>query len=177
MRRSRAFSLIELVIVTVIVGIVAAIAAPRFSRTTQAATAQYVAGSVAAVRRVMNHYYAEHGRYPGHSPGSDTPSDAMFARQLLEYSDEAGKTQQTYGYPYIYGPYLRPPFPVNPFNVLDTVKVKATSGEAHALGATGWIAVLSDGDFGINAAAADTKDLEAVLADGEMIRAKGDKGL
>lgn len=158
-RRRGAFSLVELVIVVVIIGIIGAIALPRFSQASKSATAKYVAGSVASVRRAMGHYHAEHGRYPGYNPTSGAPAGTWFVRQLLEYSDETGNTQATYGYPYIYGPYLREPFPVNPFNDLDTVKVKATPGEAHAAGSMGWIAVLSNGDFGIDATAEQTAEI------------------
>ncbi|HUU84479.1 MAG TPA: prepilin-type N-terminal cleavage/methylation domain-containing protein [Phycisphaerae bacterium] len=169
----RAFSLIELVIVTVIIGIVAAIAAPRFSRAGKSATASYVVGSISTVRQAIELYYAEHGQYPGYTPGTTTPNDTWFTRQLLEYSDATGNTQASYGHPFIYGPYLRPPFPTNPFNNLDTVKVKQNPGDAVAIGGTGWIAVLSTGDFGINTTAAHIEEIaEGSVAEG-MVEVKG----
>jgi prepilin-type N-terminal cleavage/methylation domain-containing protein len=177
LRRRGAFSLVELVVVVVIIGIVSAIAVPRFSRSSRSATANDVAGSVVNVRRGIELYYAEHGRYPGYVPGSSTPSGTWFVDQLLEYSDETGNTQTSFGYPVIYGPYMRAPFPVNPFNDLDTVKVKATPGEAHALGTTGWVAVLSNGDFGINATAAETAELGTTPVEDEAMRINGDTGL
>lgn len=171
--RLAAFSLVELVIVVVIAGIVSAVAVPRFSRASKSSTASYVAGSVASVRRAIEHYYAEHGRYPGYNPGSGNPNDTMFVRQLLEYSDQTGNTQEGYGYPFIYGPYLRPPFPVNPFNNLDTVKVKQKPQDGYVIGATGWVAVLSTGDFGLNATAEQTAEIAQGSVKEGMVKAKG----
>lgn len=153
--RRPSFSLVELVIVVVIIGILSAIAAPRFSQAAASATATYINATVNAVRRAMNHYYAEHAQYPGADPDTGLPDSADFVNQLLLYSDEAGHTNATRVAPFIYGPYLRPPFPTNPFSDLDTVGVKAVPADSIAQGSTGWIAVQSNGDFGINASAAE----------------------
>jgi general secretion pathway protein G len=152
---NRAFSLVELVVVVVIIAIIAAIALPRFSRATASATEAYLNSSISTVRRAIEMYYAEHDRYPGYAPASGTPDDAMFVKQLTEYSDYKGHTQTASGSPFIYGPYLRPPFPENPFNKLSTVKVLADPSGAVAAGSTGWVAVLSNGDFRINASQAE----------------------
>ncbi|MFQ5489710.1 MAG: prepilin-type N-terminal cleavage/methylation domain-containing protein [Phycisphaerae bacterium] len=154
-RQGRSFTLVELVVVVVIISIVAAIAVPRFSQATTSATNAYLDATIAAVRRAITFYYAEHGQYPGADPDTGVTSGAVFVDQLLLYSDEAGHTQATRGTPFIYGPYLRDPFPTNPFNKLDTVGVKATAAGTVPSNSTGWIAVRSNGDFGINATAAD----------------------
>lgn len=168
--RRRAFSLVELVIVVVIIGIVSAIAVPRFTRAAASATATYVDATVGAVRRAMSHYYAEHGQYPGADPNTGAPNKIAFVNQLLLYSDEAGNTNATRGTPFIYGPYLRDPFPTNPFNDLDDVGVKAVPSDSIALGSTGWIAVLSDGDFGINVADAE---LDLINLDKKKVKVTG----
>lgn len=156
--RRRSFSLIELVIVVVIIGLITAIAMPRFSRATASATEAYLSSTISTVRQAIELYYAEHDRYPGYNPVNGSPSDTMFVMQLLEYSDFEGNTQASLGSPFIYGPYLRPPFPKNPFNELDTVKVLAQAGDPVAAGSSGWVAVLSNGDFRINATQADFDD-------------------
>lgn len=168
--RRPSFSLVELVIVVVIIGIISAIAVPRFSRAAASATAAYVDATVSAVRRAMSHYYAEHGQYPGADPDTGVPDQADFVNQLLLYSDQAGHTNATRVAPFIYGPYLRPPFPTNPFNDLDTVGVKAVPSDLISLKSTGWIAVLSNGDFGINASVAE---LDGVNLDKNKVQAKG----
>ena len=153
--RRRSFSLVELVIVVVIIGLITAIAMPRFSRATASATEAYLSSSISTVRRAIELYYAEHDQYPGYNPANGSPSDTMFLRQLLEYSDFEGKTQASLGSPFIYGPYLRPPFPKNPFNELDTVKVLPNPSGSVTPGSSGWVAILSNGDFRINATQTD----------------------
>lgn len=169
-----AFSLVELVVVVVIIGIVSAIAVPRFSQATDSARASYIEGSVASVRRAIELYFSEHGRYPGYDPSSGTPDDDDFVRQLVEFTDQVGKPNPTYAAPFVYGPYLRAPFPANPFNDLRTVTVKATPAAADpAFGASGWVAVLSSGDFGINAQKADLEKLDAKAVESGKMTLKG----
>jgi hypothetical protein len=57
---------------------------------------------------------------------------------------------------------LRPPFPENPINKLNTVKVIATPAGGFSVGASGWVAVLSNGDFRINATDEQLADLDGV---------------
>ncbi len=162
-RRSPAFSLVELVVVVTIIGIIAAIAVPRMSNATTSASASALQASVTNVRKAIDCYYAEHSSYPGYVPGTNTPNGDRFIDQLLLYSNRSGETSSSYGHPFIYGPYLRPPFPVNPTNELDTVEVKATPGVADpAEGSVGWVAVLSHGYFGISASDADLDDVGVI---------------
>ena len=162
LKSHRAFSLVELVVVVVIVGIIAAIAVPRMSGAATQAKMNALEQNLAVVREAIDHYYAEHNRFPGYDPSSGTRDDDYFVDQLLLFTDEAGKTSDTYGHPYVYGPYLRKPFPANPFNDLRTVYVKAVPSDANpAEDAAGWVAVLSTGDFGINAEESELAQLGA----------------
>lgn len=171
-----AFSLVELVIVVTIIGTIAAIAVPRISNITQRSQEHAVRSSLASVRQAIDRYYAEHGRYPGYDPGTGAPDRDYFKQQLMKISNENGDIRDSYGYPWIYGPYIRAPFPKNPTNGLDTVYVKATPGAADPSdGSYGWVAVLSHGYFGI--CASDT-DLANRGLDGiEGIRAGVVEGL
>lgn len=156
-RRTRrtAFSLAELVIVVVIIGIVASIAVPRVS-SARVGAAESLAATIDNVRQAIDLYYAEHGRYPGYDPTTGLPNGDRFKDQLLKFSDAQGRTSDTYGAPYVHGPYLRPPFPKNPTNNLDTVHVKAKPGDpTPADGSVGWLAVLSHGYFAISATDAE----------------------
>ena len=151
-RRLRAFTLVELVMVVTIIGIVAAIAVPRMSNASASANANALQMTLTNVRKAIDCYYAEHSKYPGYDPTTEAANGAEFVKQLLMYSDAKGRTQATYGGGYVYGPYLRAPFPTNPTNSLKTVHVKANPGAANpADGSVGWVAVLSNGDFGISA--------------------------
>ena len=146
--------------VVTIIGIIAAIAVPRMSNVTSRASANALEATLANVRKAIDCYYAEHNRYPGYAPANGLPSDDDFVKQLTMYSDSKGNTNATYGSPFLYGPYLRKPFPTNPTNDLDTVSVKATPADpSPAAGSVGWVAVLSHGYFGISATDADLDDI------------------
>jgi len=158
--RSNAFSLVELVLVVAIIGVLAAIAAPRFSNVAEDSTRNAVSASLANVRLAIDAYYAEHGSYPGYSPGTTNPDNSAFVNQLTMYTNAQGDPSATYGYPYIYGPYLRAPFPTNPLNDLNTVYVKAVPSDPDpGAGAAGWVAVLSHGYFGLNVSSAVVTDI------------------
>lgn len=156
----QAFSLVELVIVIVIIGVIAAVAVPRLSGASENATVTGLAASLTNVRKAVDVYYAEHGSYPGYTPSTTTPNGVKFVEQLLMYSDESGSTNAVPTATHIYGPYLRPPFPKNPINDLDTVTVKAAPADSDpAAGSAGWVAVLSHGYFGLLATAAEITEL------------------
>lgn len=165
----RAFSLVELVIVVVIIGIVAAIAVPRMAGASSGASRAALRATLANVRAAMEVYYAEHGAYPG-AISAGAPDGESFVGQLTQYTDESGNYHTTYGTPYLFGPYLRAPFPENPFNSLVTVHVKANaSDDDPAPGAAGWVAVIANGHFGINAS---NSDLESVGIDTSKVKVK-----
>ncbi len=168
-----AFTLVELVMVVTIISIVAAIAVPRVSTAASRASGNALEATIANVRMAVDTFYAEHGRYPGYNAATGLPDNNAFADQLLLYSNAQGATSATYGYPYIYGPYLRAPFPKNPTNTLDTVQVKASPGDADpSEGSVGWVAVLSHGFFGISATAVDLTDIGIKTLDIGKVRAK-----
>lgn len=166
-----AFSLVELVIVVVIIGIVSSIAVPRISNASRGAQTAALSATLASVRTAIEAYYAEHQKYPGYIPKTTTPDDARFVDQLLLFSDVHGGTSATYGGTFVYGPYLRAPFPSNPINNLKTVKVKPTPGTADPLaGSVGWVAVLSHGYFGISATDAKLDDIGVKALDRAFLR-------
>jgi general secretion pathway protein G len=74
MRSRAAFTLIELVVVIMILGILATIAAPRLLNTTSRATDNGLKQTLAIVRDAIELYTAEnHGQLPGQD--SDLPGD------------------------------------------------------------------------------------------------------
>lgn len=125
LRRSRAFSMIELVIVVVIIGIIAAIAIPRLSRGSAGAADSAVAANLSVLRKAVELYQAEIGALP---------TAADIEDQLTLYSNDQGATSATKTGAFIFGPYIRsiPPLPVG--------QNKGATGIAGAAGTgVGWI--------------------------------------
>ncbi len=138
-RSGRGFSLVELVIVIVIIGVIAAIAIPRVSRGARGAGESSLKSNLAIMRNALELYATEHdGKFPA-SGGTDT---ALFADQLLKYTDAAGATSDTKVGDFKFGPYLRkqvPPVPVGPKKGTNTISIV----NADTLGApdetTAWL--------------------------------------
>ena len=131
MVRARAFSLVEFVIVTVIIGIIAAIAVPRFSRGAQSAREGSLRATVARLQSAIDRYTAEHaGLSPGHDgPGVASSDGDAFVERLIGRSDDRGQIDES-GH---LGPYLRS-MPPNPYNGLRTVRIGGAPAGANTHG-------------------------------------------
>ena len=144
--KSRAFSLIELVIVVVIIGIIAAIAIPRLSRGAAGAADSAIAGNLSVLRNAIDLYATEHG--------GTYPALATFEAQLTQFSDASGTTSATKTATAIYGPYLRkvPPLPVGPTGYKNTTTVVDGSSGTPGTAAGAWFYNASTGDIKVNLA-------------------------
>lgn len=142
-RRSRAFSLIELVIVVVILGVIGAIAIPRMSRGAAGATESGAVSDLAILRSAIELYAAEHN--------GDFPALATFSDQLTTYSDIDGNTNATKTSTYMYGPYIR----AIPVQKAGPNRGSATLTATQATAGAGWWYTVATGDVRINAAATD----------------------
>jgi prepilin-type N-terminal cleavage/methylation domain-containing protein len=146
-RRRRGFSLIELVIVVVVIGIIAAIEIPRHSRASAGASDNAHNGDVSVLRNSLELYAAEHG--------NTFPAVATFEAQMTTYSDETGATSATKDTTHIYGPYLRkvPALKVGS-NKGSAVVVDGSSG-TPGTAAGGWFYNPTTGDIKANLADSD----------------------
>jgi prepilin-type N-terminal cleavage/methylation domain-containing protein len=149
----RGFSLIELVIVVVIIGIIAAIAIPRMSRGTAAAGDSALGGNLSVLRNAIELFATEHaGKFPETigTAGTDT-----IDKQLTMYTDDQGVTSATKTATAVYGPYLRkiPPVTVGPVksdNTKNSVIKVGTTDTPDTTPATGWIYNKSTGAIHAN---------------------------
>ena len=153
----RAFTLVELLIVVIIIGILAAVAVPQFGDSATDAKVSALGSNLAAVRNAIELYYHQHNsKYLGiittHKAGAAAAAahadvGEAFAYQLTMYSNAAGHTsdtKDTVNFPY--GPYLRQGMPHNPLPAANAVNSAADVTVGTAAGpitaeadpATGW---------------------------------------
>jgi len=109
-RRNNGFSLIELVIVIVILGIIAAIAIPRISSGSKNAGEAALRGNLQTMRNAIDWYYGDHNNsFPGvKTDGTNAAKSAeAFEAQLTQYSNAAGIVSAAKSAAFPFGPYLR----------------------------------------------------------------------
>jgi general secretion pathway protein G len=141
-RKSRGgFTLVEILIVVVILGILAAIAVPKFSNASVVARESSLKEDLRMLRTQMGIYKANHNDVPPGYPGGDmtqAPTATDFVSQLTLFTDISGNTSATQTGAFTYGVYLNP-MPPNPMSGLSTVKILGPTDPVTPDGTTGWI--------------------------------------
>ena len=106
----RGFSLVELVIVIVIIGILAAIAIPRFSHASSNTAENTFRYTLKTMRHAIDLYSSEHGGdWPGlrdAGSGAGLQNGTAYARQLTWYTNEFGNAVPARDANHTLGPYL-----------------------------------------------------------------------
>jgi general secretion pathway protein G len=124
-----AFTLVEILIVVIILGILAAIVIPQFTEASNDARLSALQNDLQTVRSQLELYKVQHL--------DNYPAAATLVSQLTSRTDIIGNVMATGGDPtkFPLGPYLQK-FPTNGFNSLTTVE----SGTAAVAGdnTTGW---------------------------------------
>jgi len=83
-RNQRGFTLVELMIVVIIVGILAAVAIPMYQGATERAKASEAVAALGTIRGAMRVYFAEHGTYVN---ANFTDGDQVTNGGVLDVSD------------------------------------------------------------------------------------------
>jgi prepilin-type N-terminal cleavage/methylation domain-containing protein len=161
------FTLVELLIVVIILGILAAVAIPQFGSSTDDAKLSTLQSNLSSLRNATELYYVEHNSvYPGEVMETDGSAAAVgscpqaFSMQLTRYSNPAGVTSNSSSAG-AKGPYLKKvTIPANPFNQLNTVKCDITTNDITSVttdNTTGWLFYTQTGRLVANDGAHDTE--------------------
>lgn len=143
MKRAGAFTLVEILIVVVLLGILAVVVLPLVAGSAISARESALAHDVQMLRRYVLIYKAQHLEVgPGYPDGNTTedPTVAVFMAQTTLSSNESGETAPIGTAGFERGPYLSK-IPVNPLNHKNTVQVLIDSEDfpANADDSDGWI--------------------------------------
>ncbi len=134
MTRNRGFTLVEILIVVIILGILAAIVIPQFSSASSDARESALASDLQTLRSQLELYNIQHlDQYP-HVQSVDggvnwVADTGNFSARMTGTTDVYGQVAGT-----DFGPYMQV-FPTNAFNDKSTVRV---DGAAAGAGTDGW---------------------------------------
>ncbi len=150
-RRPEGFTLIEVMIVVIILGVLAAVAVPRFTVSSEDAKTAALNTDLAILEPAIEMYKHQHrGKWPGAAKYTDgsavtsvSQAEDAIVRQLTLHSDASGVTSNTRTSVYRYGPYLKQGIPRNPFNGSSDVTCNITESDltvaaGSSADGTGW---------------------------------------
>ena len=139
MKAKRGFTLVEILIVVVILGILAAIVVPQFTQASTEAKLNSLCSNLQSLRSQIELYKVQHNDV--------SPTLADFTEQMTETSDIDGTTSgdKVRTTTYCYGPYLER-VPENPFNNLATL-VAITDPCQAGSGGAGWAYLAATGQI------------------------------
>ena len=138
------FTLVELLIVVIILAVLASVAIPQFSSSTDDAKSAALDSTLAEMRNAVELYYHQHGEYPSinSAGGAYGAADSIeaFTNQLTKYTNSNGEVAVTKSTTYKYGPYLKKQaLPINPMDD-DNALLIVNTGDITEVGtnAGGW---------------------------------------
>jgi len=143
MERTRAFTLIEILVVVVLLGVLAGVIIPLVANGAISARESALASDLQMLRRYVLIYKGQHLEVaPGYPNGDTTqaPNAQVFFDQMTLSSNSSGQTAAVGTPGFERGPYLMK-MPVNPLNDLDTIQMLADGADfpANADDSHGWI--------------------------------------
>ncbi len=124
MKTQKGFTLVEILIVVVILGILAAIVIPQFTDASSQANASRVETDLQTLRSQVELYKIQHN-----DNVPDTTSGTTFALGLTSKTDFDGTVNASGAY----GPYMQV-IPTNPYNSLNTIRLDGAAAPAETAG-------------------------------------------
>ena len=121
-KRKNGFTLVEILIVVIILGILAAVVIPQFSDASDDTRSSSAMTNLKTVRSQLQLYKAQH---------NETWPDAADLGQMTTFTDAEGTTNATQTAVYRFGPYLLR-VPANPYTGANTVTIVADAATAYS---------------------------------------------
>jgi general secretion pathway protein G len=132
---ARGFTLVEILIVVIILGILAAIVIPQFTNASNDARNNSVASTLQTLRGQIELYKIQHNDQP--------PTLASMWTNMLFPSNSTGTTNATNNSTFPLGPYIQAA-PVNPANGQSSI-------QAAAAATAGWVYTVSGSQYTVSA--------------------------
>lgn len=143
-RRPRGFTLIEILIVVVILGIIAAIVIPQFSNASHVARENSLKDDLRYLRTQVAVFKAQHrDTPPGYPSGNtaSTPTATDFNNQMTHYSNDKCGTSTSASASYPLGPYIQkmPPNPLTNNTAVLVIDNSTPMPKTYQGASYGWI--------------------------------------
>ncbi|OPX22916.1 MAG: hypothetical protein B1H04_04350 [Planctomycetales bacterium 4484_123] len=146
MDRRKGFTLVEILIVVIILGILAAIVIPQFTEASNDARESALVSDLQTVRSQIELYKVQHLEKLPHLNENGQADTSNFKNRLTGRTDQDGKINSNGAF----GPYLQK-FPTNPFASTNADGVNfGTADPAPGDGTSGWYFNTSTGKFSAN---------------------------
>ena len=141
---TRAFTIIEILIVVVVLGILAAIVLPQFSNASNVARQNSLKDDLRYLRTQILVFKAQHRDVPPGYPAGNTaalPTEAAFVEQMTKPTNERCQVGAAPGPAFPHGPYIQkvPSNPINSKSQILVVKNGDAMPVAYQGAAYGWI--------------------------------------
>ncbi len=124
------FTLMEILIVVILLGILAMVVVPQITISSEDTKVSTLQSNLGQMRSLLEIYYAQHNEtYPGeidHADGDGAPSNAAdsFVNQLTWYTKASGEASKDDRTNFALGPYIKSnALPPNPFNNSATIVI------------------------------------------------------
>ncbi len=166
MTAKRAFTLVEILIVVILLGILAVIVVPKFSNATATARASMVADNLRIMRSQLVVFKSQHRDVAAGYPNCDStgaPTEAAFIEHMTMASTSEGNLAAPGTPGFRHGPYFRE-IPPNPLNAKSTVQIIPDGAAVPAVGddSHGWIYKPAELVFKADSPGADVEGVDFI---------------